>query len=169
MAATIRQVREQLPSVRMHAWRARRRFPREELGELVGEGHLALMLAAGRFDPGRGVKFGTFADRYIRGTMLEHHRRLGRFANSMASLEAVAGRGERIADGGPSPRESAEATELWSRVARLPGREAVAIAAFYREGRSLDEIGRMLGTTTGNASEIKRRGLRRMARNWDRS
>jgi RNA polymerase sigma factor for flagellar operon FliA len=47
-----------------------------ELDDLIGEGTLGLLDAAGRFDPTRGIKFRTFAEQRIRGAMLDYLRSL---------------------------------------------------------------------------------------------
>src|SRR4029450_9068536 len=45
------------------------------LGDLVQEGRLGLIDAACRFDEGRGIKFETFAERRVRGAMIDALRR----------------------------------------------------------------------------------------------
>jgi RNA polymerase sigma factor for flagellar operon FliA len=46
-----------------------------EIADLVQEGVLGLMDAAGRFDAARGIKFETFAERRVRGAMIDALRR----------------------------------------------------------------------------------------------
>jgi RNA polymerase sigma factor for flagellar operon FliA len=46
-----------------------------ELGDLVQDGMLGLIDAACRFDEGRGIKFETFAERRVRGAMIDALRR----------------------------------------------------------------------------------------------
>jgi RNA polymerase sigma factor for flagellar operon FliA len=46
-----------------------------DLGDLVQDGVLGLMDAANRFDEGRGIKFETFAERRVRGAMIDALRR----------------------------------------------------------------------------------------------
>jgi RNA polymerase sigma factor for flagellar operon FliA len=46
-----------------------------DLGDLVQDGVLGLIDAANRFDEGRGIKFETFAERRVRGAMIDALRR----------------------------------------------------------------------------------------------
>ncbi len=46
-----------------------------DVGDLVQDGVLGLMDAANRFDEGRGIKFETFAERRVRGAMIDALRR----------------------------------------------------------------------------------------------
>src|SRR3954451_8667743 len=46
-----------------------------ELNDLVQDGMLGLIDAARRFDDGRGIKFETFAERRVRGSMIDALRR----------------------------------------------------------------------------------------------
>src|SRR6187551_1080069 len=46
-----------------------------DIGDLVQDGVLGLIDAANRFDEGRGIKFETFAERRVRGAMIDALRR----------------------------------------------------------------------------------------------
>lgn len=46
-----------------------------DLGDLVQDGMIGLIDAAHRFDEGRGIKFETFAERRVRGAMIDALRR----------------------------------------------------------------------------------------------
>src|SRR5688572_23824788 len=46
-----------------------------DLGDLVQDGMIGLIDAAHRFDPARGIKFETFAERRVRGAMIDALRR----------------------------------------------------------------------------------------------
>src|SRR3970282_2788339 len=46
-----------------------------DLGDLVQDGMLGLIDAAHRFDEARGIKFETFAERRVRGAMIDALRR----------------------------------------------------------------------------------------------
>ncbi len=65
-----------LPFVESLARRVASSMPHSiELGDLVQDGMLGLMDAACRFDEGRGIKFETFAERRVRGAMIDALRR----------------------------------------------------------------------------------------------
>jgi len=46
-----------------------------DIGDLVQDGVMGLIDAAQRFDEGRGIKFETFAERRVRGAMIDALRR----------------------------------------------------------------------------------------------
>ncbi|MFA9461476.1 FliA/WhiG family RNA polymerase sigma factor [Thiohalorhabdus methylotrophus] len=59
-----------------HAERLAPRLPNGlERGDLLNAGMVALIQAAGNFDPARGVQFRTFADYRVRGAMIDEMRR----------------------------------------------------------------------------------------------
>ncbi len=65
-----------LPFVEALARRLAASMPHSiDLGDLVQDGVLGLIDAAHRFDAGRGIKFETFAERRVRGAMIDALRR----------------------------------------------------------------------------------------------
>src|SRR5919205_1780266 len=65
-----------LPFVESLARRVASSMPHSiELNDLVQDGMIGLIDAAQRFDEGRGIKFETFAERRIRGAMIDALRR----------------------------------------------------------------------------------------------
>src|SRR6187431_913334 len=65
-----------LPFVESLARRMASTMPHSiDLGDLVQDGVLGLIDAANRFDEGRGIKFETFAERRVRGAMIDALRR----------------------------------------------------------------------------------------------
>jgi RNA polymerase sigma factor for flagellar operon FliA len=65
-----------LPFVEQLARRVAATMPNSiDIGDLVQDGVLGLMDAADRYDEGRGIKFETFAERRIRGAMIDALRK----------------------------------------------------------------------------------------------
>ena len=65
-----------LPFVEQLARRVAATMPHSiDIGDLVQDGVLGLIDAANRFDEARGIKFETFAERRIRGAMIDALRR----------------------------------------------------------------------------------------------
>src|SRR6188508_2155289 len=65
-----------LPFVEALARRMASTMPHSiDIGDLVQDGVLGLMDAANRFDESRGIKFETFAERRVRGAMIDALRR----------------------------------------------------------------------------------------------
>ncbi len=75
-AAQQERVEAGLPFVESLARRMASTMPHSiDLGDLVQDGVLGLIDAAHRFDEGRGIKFETFAERRVRGAMIDALRR----------------------------------------------------------------------------------------------
>src|SRR5262249_29715102 len=65
-----------LPFVEALARRMAASMPHSiDIGDLVQDGVIGLIDAANRFDEGRGIKFETFAERRVRGAMIDALRR----------------------------------------------------------------------------------------------
>lgn len=70
-------VNQSLPAVKFLASRLVSRIPYGvELDDLVQAGVIGLLQSADRFDPTRGVKFQTYANRRVQGAMLDYLRSL---------------------------------------------------------------------------------------------
>lgn len=66
-------VKRYMPLVRSIARRLSMKLPKHyDFNDLVSDGVVGLLLAIERFDPGRGVKFETFATYYIKGAILDN-------------------------------------------------------------------------------------------------
>jgi RNA polymerase sigma factor for flagellar operon FliA len=76
LPADNRRVVTGLPFVEALARRLAASMPHSiDISDLVQDGVLGLMDAANRFDEGRGIKFETFAERRVRGAMIDALRR----------------------------------------------------------------------------------------------
>src|SRR6476620_9399247 len=70
------RVASSLPYVESLARRMASTMPHSiDLGDLVQDGVIGLIDAAHRFDEARGIKFETFAERRVRGAMIDALRR----------------------------------------------------------------------------------------------
>jgi RNA polymerase sigma factor for flagellar operon FliA len=75
-ASQNRRIVASLPFVEALARRMAASMPNSiDVGDLVQDGVLGLIDAAHRFDEGRGIKFETFAERRVRGAMIDALRR----------------------------------------------------------------------------------------------
>src|SRR5438874_11442316 len=71
-----RRIVASLPFVEALARRMAASMPNSiDIGDLMQDGVLGLIDAAHRFDEGRGIKFETFAERRVRGAMIDALRR----------------------------------------------------------------------------------------------
>ncbi len=77
-------VSEFIPTIKYHAARIKMRVPPNiEMDDLVSSGIVGLLDAVDRFDPSRGIKFKTYAEFRIRGTMLDYLREMDWFPRSI--------------------------------------------------------------------------------------
>ena len=75
-ASQNRRIVAGLPFVEALAWRMAASMPNSvDVGDLVQDGVIGLIDAAHRFDEERGIKFETFAERRVRGAMIDALRR----------------------------------------------------------------------------------------------
>ncbi len=77
-------VKHYSPKIRYLALRLKSRLPKNiDLGELISAGTLGLMESFSKFNPELGIKFETYAENRIRGSMLDELRRLDWFPRSL--------------------------------------------------------------------------------------
>ena len=124
-------VDENIPTIKYHAARIKMRVPPNiEMDDLVSSGIVGLLDAADRFDPSRGIKFKTYAEFRIRGTMLDYLREMDWFPRSIR-------------------QSSTRLQNAYSRLEGLLGRppEEEEVAADL--GISLDELRKKLAMLSG--------------------
>jgi RNA polymerase sigma factor for flagellar operon FliA len=138
-----------------------------------------LINAAHRFDPRRGVKFGSFAKKRIVGAILDDNRRMHyprgearRKVVKTLSLEAF------ISEGGYSPLEGLltdrrptaldlickadTRREVRDCLLLLNEQERFVIEHYYFAGRELAEISELMGLTVSRASQVHVRALSKL-------
>lgn len=124
-----RLVQESWPLVRRVALQVASRLPTQvELSDLTQAGFLGLLDAASRYDEAKGVRFSTYAELRIRGSILDGLRELDWVPRSVRrrrrELEAAAGRLEARLE--RAPNETELAVELGLSVGDLGRIEPVA-------------------------------------------
>lgn len=157
---------------------ARWRHTRFDQEELVGDGNLALVKAARRYDPTYGVPFPAFALRYVRGAILDAIRSRARrnalgdgtYADvvSFHDLGPAGDGDERIAYDPPDPRPTPDATleslERLRVLATLPASERVALVRTTVDGETAADVARDLGVSTGRVHTLVHTGSTRLRR-----
>jgi RNA polymerase sigma factor for flagellar operon FliA len=179
-------VEKNLPLVRSLAAKlAARATPHLEIGDLIAVGTEVLLRAADRFDPDRGVAFGSFCYLRVRGAMIESIGAVGPHTRGLARR-----RGKRDRDDLPvvcryddtrsaTPRDpglradhhgemalaidAARLTPcLVDALAGLDRRERELILRHYYAGHTLLDIGRDLGRSKSWASRMHAAALDRL-------
>jgi RNA polymerase sigma factor FliA len=156
----------------------RLRFPTSDVTteELAGNGMLGLLRAADRYEPGRGLQFATYASHVITGAMLDELRRSTRYHRSTKtpqplpqSLDAPVFDGEAttvgdLLPGGDSPEDHVDALDIEVALGCLLPRERAVVHMYFWEGRSQDEIGKVLGVTGSRVCQLLARSRRKLRR-----
>ena len=77
-------VRHYAPKIRILALRLKNKLPQSvELGELISAGSIGLLDALGKFRPELGIKFDTYSENRIKGSMLDELRRMDWFSRGL--------------------------------------------------------------------------------------
>lgn len=110
-------VNEFLPSIRYHASMLKLRLPPSvEMDDLVSSGVVGLLDALDKYDDSRGIKFKTYAEFRIRGSMLDYLREMDWFPRSArrnaARLQNAYARLEAVLGHPPSEEEVAKGLDL---------------------------------------------------------
>jgi RNA polymerase sigma factor (sigma-70 family) len=137
--------------------------------DLVSAGTIGLIEAVDRYEPDRGVPFGPFAYRRIRGAMIDEIRRLratqpGKESHSytLLSLEtAIAEEGLTLIDvtvnpSSPEPQICRELAEMLDALRLLPDREREMLA-LHVAGHSLAEISGAFGCSESRHNSSSKR------------
>jgi len=124
-------VNEFIPTIKYHAARIKMRVPPNiEMDDLVSSGIVGLLDAVDRFDPSRGIKFKTYAEFRIRGTMLDYLREMDWFPRSIR-------------------QSSTRLQNAYSRLEGLLGRPPEEDEVAADLGISLDELRKKLAMLSG--------------------
>jgi RNA polymerase sigma factor (sigma-70 family) len=163
-----------------YVWGVAKRVARDhgfafDAAELASEGAFGLSVAIDRFNPSRGCAFTTYATKYIDGRMRDFLRgpqgipQLRRLKKKQSN-PAYSVTGTPLApdnllgnelSSAPPPWEAAERDDEFEKWIRslCPDDRAV-MRAYYRDGRTLREIGAGLGVTENAACQMKHRALK---------
>lgn len=151
------------------------------LVDLVNEGNVGLLKAADRFDPGRGVRFISYAHFWVRRAIQRHIALQDGTAGDGARIRRVSidePLGRRVPalrdilpDANSEPPERAVLLDdlrgaVEAGLADLPARERRILRRYFGldgcPGASLEVIAKELGVTRERARQMKERGLARM-------
>jgi len=139
--------------------------------ELWSAGAMGLLDAARRFEPGREIRFETFAEHRVRGAMLDELRRLDHLPRRMRARvkeqDEPDVRLEELVDIAPGEAPSAEERavsaqqreRLAAAIARLPERLQVVLSLYYVEELKLREIGLVLEVTEARVCQLHKEAL----------
>ena len=134
-----------------------------DLDDLISEGTFAMLKAAHKWDPDKGVRFVNYAVHDIRKAM---ERAL---PESVITTEALP---EKLKAGKPLTNDAAEDNDLYSTLAPvleyLNEREQQVIIAYYGIGSgeryTMEEIGEQIGCTRERVRQIRKTAERKMRR-----
>ncbi|MEP0815144.1 MAG: sigma-70 family RNA polymerase sigma factor [bacterium] len=127
--------------------------------DCLSEGLLALVRAADRFSPSRGVPFAAFARIAIRGAMIDYLRRVAPVALASEELDAAKFARLSLDDGDPAVDRLAS---VLAALERLPEKERRVLAGLYLDDRPRSEIAKELGVSGPRVSQIHAKAVRRL-------
>lgn len=140
-----------IPLVRRAAFAVQRRLPRHfGVEDLVGDGCLGLLRAIDRFDPSFGVSFESWANRIVRGAMLNGLRRMDVIPERVRRNARVLEDARWIVaqSTGAAPRDDEAA-----RVAELTASKLAAVYAASKHAGTLSLDGPIPGAERGTLAE----------------
>ena len=125
--------------------------------DLIQEGMVALINAVDRFDPGRDLRFTTYAYHRIRGQMINLLDRSERRAPIPVDDDRLFAEEPETADEGW--------LDVAESISRLRGREAAVVAALFFEGKHPLEVAGEQKMDVSNVYRLRRSAIVKI-RNW---
>ncbi|HYW76225.1 MAG TPA: sigma-70 family RNA polymerase sigma factor [Gammaproteobacteria bacterium] len=143
-------------------------MPWADVDELIQWGVLGLLEARERFDPSRGKAFGAFAERRIRGAMLDSLRRDGNQARRVnrapdAVMANTIGQSQAYSDPLESVLRQGNTTAIAAAAANLSERQQLILQLFFVEGLNNREIAQVLEVSEAYVSKTRKTALERIA------
>jgi RNA polymerase sporulation-specific sigma factor len=130
--------------------------------DLIQEGMLALIRAVDRYDPGRNIRFSTYATYRVRGQMINYLERIERKAPIPLEEEEL----ER-----PEEEDLSEASRfewrsaLESGMRVLPESESMVVQSLILQGRKAADVAKERGVDVSRIYRIQKKALARL-RTW---
>lgn len=143
-------------------------MPWADLDDLIQWGVVGLLEALERFDPSRGKPFSAFANRRIRGAMLDSLRREGReISRTTREPDHVAEKTLGQPAGFKDPAEiliaESDESALAAYIEALPPRQKFVLQLLYVEGHNNREIAQALDVSEAYISKTRRQAIERIA------
>ena len=168
---------ENLPLARGISVRMKKLYWWVELDELYGYALLGLTMAAGAFDPARGVPFANFAWQKAMFWAIDEMRKDGLLRRRNARprprtvpLSRLSVKGELPDGRSDRTRSRMEARDLCAALlVRLPKRERRLILMYYADSLTFRQIGQVLGISESRACLLHQAVLRKLRRLASRS
>lgn len=135
--------------------------------DLTSAAYLGLMKARRRFDPKRGVKLATYAQRVVRGAIIDHYLKYTGARRKISNFESTP-----LSDAGKpasphdEPETVAEQSHVRRAVAALPPTQRYVLVSYFWHGQKLPEIGAALGMSGEGAWYIKSQALKSLRDKW---
>lgn len=142
-------------------------MPWADVEELIQWGIVGLLEARERFDPSRGTPFGAYAERRVRGAMLDSLRRDGNQARRLNKASDVVmdntlGQSAAYADPLEGLLQHADKLAIAQAIAALPERQQLILQLFFVEEFNNREIAQVLNVSEAYISKTRRLALQHL-------
>ncbi|MFH1539365.1 MAG: sigma-70 family RNA polymerase sigma factor, partial [bacterium] len=140
---------------------------------IVQEGIMGLIEAVERFDPGKGIRFSSYAPFRIRGRIINYidrnYNRDLQFDHDAQQMQEIFGMSANFAD--PTSRKRnveniAEDDMLYNTILesldRLSEKERAVVKGIYIEDKKASDLARELGISNSYLSRLQKTGVRRI-------
>jgi RNA polymerase sigma factor (sigma-70 family) len=129
--------------------------------DLLSEGYVALVKAADRYDPRKGVKFASYASLRIRGVFINMCRKIYKEEQSRVNLDSIS-----EGDLSQAIEDTREERSIGNLIERLEPKNSMPYYEVYY-GLILGEdtiknVAKTLGMSEGSVSNVKRRLLKKL-------
>jgi RNA polymerase sigma factor for flagellar operon FliA len=164
-----------LAIVKTVAWQVRRRIPRHSIAtydDLVQYGTLGLIAASRRYNPKTGVPFAKYCRQRVEGAIIDGLRATDHLSRDQRkrSKETPFGILCQLNEGMPSldatPEELARSTQRYQALrlacATLNPRDRLIIRLYYAHGRTMKDIGVIIGVNESRVSQLHSRALKQI-------
>ncbi|MCD8175832.1 MAG: sigma-70 family RNA polymerase sigma factor [Phascolarctobacterium sp.] len=143
-------------------------LPEAETMELIQEGMVGLLEAAGNYDHTRGVAFSIFASYRIKGCMMDFLKKISWKGRLYPEGETTSGviLGDTLVSADTSPLEIVEQQMLQEKVAlaieRLPQKEQMVLTGIYLEDKTAKTLADAIDISPGHVYRLQKQGVRRV-------
>lgn len=149
---------ENIDLVKYRSMAAARRFG-DECGEYMTSGYIGLVDAAERFEPRRGIRFRTFAQRRVDGAILDqvrnqHGRKGSRRHRTLSRTRSICAADDLVCVRPIAEIEDRDEIDVLARRLCPQNDQVGVVVRAFAEGKTYKQAGLMIGTSESRVSKL---------------